>query len=50
MTHPHTGSPDPILVVQDLNAVFAEGVGSPPPNGNGGPASPVRGGRMRWVA
>jgi NitT/TauT family transport system ATP-binding protein len=44
MTHPHTGRPDPILVVQDLNAVFAEGVGGLPLNGNGGPASPVRGG------
>ena len=44
MTHPHTGRPDPILVVQDLNAVFAEGVGSPAPNGNGGQVSPGSGG------
>ena len=41
MTPPHAARPGPILVVQDLNAVFTEGAGGPAPNGNGGLASPV---------
>ena len=41
MTPSHTGRPDPILIVQDLNAVFAEGVGGPAPDGNGSLASPM---------
>jgi NitT/TauT family transport system ATP-binding protein len=41
MTAPHTGGPDPILIVQDLNAVFAEGVGGPALSGNGTLAPPI---------
>jgi NitT/TauT family transport system ATP-binding protein len=39
MTHPHTAKADPILVVEDLNAVFSEnGNGSLPPSGGVLPA------------